>query len=421
MTAPRHDVLVVGGGPAGAATAYWLAKAGHEVVVVERTTFPRDKTCGDGLTPRAVRQLADMGIEDQVAAQHHRFDGLRTVTHGITLELARPSHPEYPDYGYVIRRRHLDQLVADHAVAAGATLWQGAEAVSPLLERGLLGGAMVRRKGSEAVEEVRARYVVVADDANSRFGRALGTSRNRSYPQGMAIRGYWESPRSADPWIESVLDVRDRNGNALPGYGWIFPLGDGTINVGIGLLSSFRDWKQVNTSHLMSEFAATAPGYWGISPETQLGPPTGGRLPMAGSVGPKSGPTFLVVGDAAGSVNPFNGEGIDYAYETGRLAADVLSEALTTGNGLALRRYPETLEAEFGLYFKVARGFAALIGRPALMRELTRVGMQSRPLMEWVLRIMANLLRPDEIGPAEAAYKAVATLARLVPEPSGRP
>jgi flavin-dependent dehydrogenase len=142
---------------------------------------------------------------------------------------------------------------------------------------------------------------------------------------------------------------------------------------------------------------------------------------MAGSVGPKAGPTFLVVGDAAGSVNPFNGEGIDYAYETGRLAADVLSEALTTGNGLALRRYPETLEAEFGLYFKVARGFAALIGRPALMKELTRVGMQSRPLMEWMLRIMANLLRPDEIGPAEVAYKAVATLARVVPERSTRP
>ena len=418
MTARRHDVLVVGGGPAGASTAYWLAKAGHDVVAVERKTFPRDKTCGDGLTPRAVRQLADMGLEDQVAKGHHRFDGLRAVAHGITLELPWPEHPDYPGYGYVIRRHDLDQIVADHAVAAGATLWQGTEAVAPLLDRGLLAGAVLRRAGEEATEEVRARYVVVADGANSRFGRALGTSRNRSYPQGMAIRGYWKSPRASDPWIESVLDVRDRHGNAMPGYGWIFPLGDGTINVGIGLLSSFRDWKQVNTSHLMAEFATTAPAYWGISPESQLGPPTGGRLPMAGSVGPKAGPTFLVVGDAAGSVNPFNGEGIDYAYETGRLAADVLSEALATGNGLALRRYPETLEATFGLYFKVARGFAALIGRPALMRELTRVGMQSRPLMEWVLRIMANLLRPDELGPAEAAYKAVAALARVVPEPN---
>jgi geranylgeranyl reductase family protein len=413
-----HDVLVVGGGPAGASTAYWLAEAGHDVVVVERKTFPRDKTCGDGLTPRAVKQLADMGLEEAIARDHHRFDGLRAVAHGITLELQWPDHPVYPSHGYVVRRRDLDQLVAEHAVKSGATLWQGAEAVAPVVDRGFVGGAQIKRKETCRVEEVRARYVVVADGSNSRFGRALGTTRDRAYPQGMAIRTYYESPMHADPWIESCLDLRDRDGNSLPGYGWVFPVGDGTINVGMGLLSTFRDWKSVNTSKLMDEWAATAPEYWGITPETRRGEPTGGRLPMGASIGPRVGPTWLAVGDAAGSVNPFNGEGIDYAYETGRLAADVLDEALTTGSGLALQRYDTTLTAEFGLYFKVARLFAQIIGRPALMRELTRVGMRSRSLMEWVLRIMANLLRPDEIGPAEAAYKAAAALARLIPEPS---
>jgi geranylgeranyl reductase family protein len=413
-----HDVLVVGGGPAGASTAYWLAEAGHDVVVCERKVFPRDKTCGDGLTPRAVKQLADMGVEDAIARDHHRFDGLRAVAHGITLELAWPEHPIYPSHGYVVRRRDLDQLVAEHAVKAGATLWQGAEVLAPLTSRGLVTGATVKRKDTGAVEEVQARYVVVADGSNSRFGRALGTTRNKAYPQGMAIRGYYESPLHDDPWIESCLDLRDRNGNSLPGYGWIFPVGDGTINVGMGLLSTFRDWKSVNTSRLMDEWAATAPDYWGIRPEGRIGEPTGGRLPMGASVGPRVGPTWLAVGDAAGSVNPFNGEGIDYAYETGRLAADVLDEALTTGSALALQRYDTTLEHEFGLYFKVARLFAHVIGRPALMRELTRVGMRSKSLMDWVLRIMANLLRPDELGPAEAAYKAAAALVRFVPEPS---
>ncbi|HUF32192.1 MAG TPA: geranylgeranyl reductase family protein [Acidimicrobiales bacterium] len=413
-----YDVLVVGGGPAGAATAYWLAEAGHRVLVVEKKVFPREKTCGDGLTPRAVHQLAEMGLEDAIARDHHRFDGLRTIAHGVTLELAWPDHPVFPSHGYVVRRRDLDQMVADHAVKAGATLWQGTEAVGPIFDRGLLTGASIKHKESGAVRDVTARYVVVADGSNSRFGRALGTSRIRSWPQGMAIRGYYESPMHDDPWIESALDVRDRNGASLPGYGWIFPVGDGTINVGIGLLSTFRDWKSVNTSHLMEEWAATAPAHWGITPEAKVGEPTGGRLPMGGSVGPKSGPTHLVVGDAAGSVNPFNGEGIDYAYETGRMAADVLDEALHTGNGLALQRYEQMLEAEYGLYFKVARTFVKIIGRPTLMRELTRVGMHSRPLMEWVLRIMANLLRPDEVGPAEAAYKVVAQLARVIPEPS---
>ncbi|HVM54910.1 MAG TPA: geranylgeranyl reductase family protein [Acidimicrobiales bacterium] len=414
------DVLVVGGGPAGAATGYWLAEAGHDVLVVEKKTFPRDKTCGDGLTPRAVKQLADMGLEDAVARDHHRFDGLRAVAHGISLELRWPEHPVYPSHGYVVRRRDLDRLVAEHAVKAGATVWQGAEAVAPVLDRGLVRGASIKTKESGAVEDVRARYVVVADGANSRFGRALGTARDRTYPQGMAIRGYYESPMHDDPWIESALDVRDRAGNSLPGYGWIFPVGDGTVNVGIGLLSTFRDWKSVNTSHLMEEWAATAPAYWGLSEETRLGPPTGGRLPMAGSVGPKSGPSFLVVGDAAGQINPFNGEGIDYAYETGRLAADVLDEAITTGSGLALQRYEQTLDREFALYYKVARLFVQLIGRPALMRELTRIGMHSRTLMEWVLAIMANLLKPEEVGPAEAVYKTVAALVRFAPEPRVR-
>jgi flavin-dependent dehydrogenase len=138
---------------------------------------------------------------------------------------------------------------------------------------------------------------------------------------------------------------------------------------------------------------------------------------MGGSVTPNVGPTWVIVGDAAGMINPFNGEGIDYAYETGRLAASLLDEALATGDGMALQRYPKLLDAEYALYWKVARLFAKVIGNPQLLHQLTRVGMQSRTLMEWVLRIMANLLRDDELGPAEAVYKTVATMVRAVPEP----
>jgi menaquinone-9 beta-reductase len=418
MTTDRHDVLVIGGGPAGSAAGFWLAKAGHDVCVLERKSFPRDKTCGDGLTPRAVHQLRAMGLEPAIAAHHHRHDGLRAVAHGITLELPWPEHPVYPNYGYVVRRRDLDQMVADHAAGAGATLLPSTEAVRPLLRDGLVTGAVVDDKASGETREIRARYVIVADGSLSRFGRALGAARNKSYPQGIAIRGYFESPISADPWIESCLDVHDRNGQTMPGYGWIFPLGDGTINVGIGLLSTFKGYKDVNTTHLMGEWAATAPERWGIDPDAMLAPPTGGRLPMAGSVNPKVGPNWLLVGDAAGSINPFNGEGIDYAYETARMAADLVDEALMTGTASSLARYTTVLDDEYGLYFKVARNFAKIIGQPVLMRELTRVGMRSQSLMEWVLRIMANLLRDDELGPAEAAYRSVARIARMVPDPA---
>ncbi len=415
----ERDVLVVGGGPAGAACAFWLADSGHDVLLVEKKRYPREKTCGDGLTPRAVRQLEDMGLGGQLAG-HHRFDGLRSIAFGKTLELQWPETPGFPRYGYVITRHDLDQLVAERAEKAGATVWQATEAVAPVVEDGRVRGATLARKapGSAPHEshEVRARYVVVADGANSRFGRALGTARNRAHPLGMAIRGYYQSPRHDEPWIESHLDVRDEGGNVLPGYGWIFPLGDGRVNVGVGLLSTFRHYKEINTSRLMEAFVRHAPSAWDIRPETSCGPPVGGRLPMGLSVGPRIGAGWLVVGDAGGAINPFNGEGIAYAYETGRYAAAAVHEALGTGDGTAaLAGYEERLRQEYELYFKVARAFVRLIGRPVLMRALVDTGMRSRTLMEWVLRIMANLLRPDELGPAEAAYRAVAALARLAP------
>jgi geranylgeranyl reductase family protein len=417
--------LVIGGGPSGAACAYWLARAGHDVIMLERKRYPREKTCGDGLTPRSVRQLEDMGLADELAGAGHRFEGLRSHGFGRTLELIWPGHPDLPGYGYVITRNDLDAVVAERAAKAGATVWEGTEALDPIIERGLVGGAVVRSKPAppaapsavaSTTVEVRARYTVVADGANSRFGRSLGTSRNRAYPLGMAIRGYWLSPRHDEPWIDSWLDIRDKSGNVLPGYGWIFPVGDGRINVGIGLLSTFHQWKAVNTTHLLQSFAEYAPPSWDIRPETACGSPTGGRLPMGMSVGPHAGPTWLVVGDAGGTINPFNGEGIAYAYETGRFAADAVHLALSTGDGMALQTYSQRVHDAYGLYYKVARAFVRIIGRPELMKVLVSTGMRSRPLMEWVLRIMANILRPEELGPAEAAYRAVAALARLVPE-----
>jgi flavin-dependent dehydrogenase len=201
----------------------------------------------------------------------------------------------------------------------------------------------------------------------------------------------------------------------MPGYGWIFPVGDGTINVGVGLLSTFKKFKDVNTSHLLDSYAHMIADRWGIDPAKPECRATSGKIPMGGSMFPKLGATHLVIGDAAGSVNPFNGEGIDYAYETARIAAGVLHDALRSGDASALQQYPDLLDAEYGQYFKVARLFARVIGRPALMRELSRVGIHSRTLMEWVLRIMANLLRPDEKGPAEVAYAMAARIVRLAP------
>ena len=416
------DVLVIGAGPSGSAAAYWLASRGLDVVVVEKKHFPRAKTCGDGLTPRSVRELAGMGLEPDLAAGHHRYEGLRSVAFGRSVEMRWPDHPDFPPYGYTITRFDLDALVAANAEKAGAELWQGAEAVAPLAPAGetdanghrCAGGATVLDRDRNTTSVVRARCTVIADGSLTRFGRELGTARVKAWPQGMAIRGYFSSPRHDDRFIESHLDIRDRDGSVVPGYGWIFPLGDGRVNVGIGLLSTSERWKGVNTTKLMEQFVDFAPDSWGISPETALGEPTGGRLPMGFAVGPRVGPDWVVVGDAAGSINPFNGEGIAYGYETGRIASEIVAAAVATGDLGRLAGYEERLQAEYGRYYAVARSFVKLIGNPTVMRACVGTGMYAKPTMEWMLRIMANLTRPELAGPPEAIYRSAAALSRLV-------
>jgi len=420
---PPFDVVIVGGGPSGSACAYWLAEAGWRVCLIEKKTFPREKTCGDGLTPRSVHQLIEMGLESEVAAHGHKYQGLRSFGFGASLELQWPEHPVFPNYGYTITRFNLDGLVAQHAVAHGATLLSGCEVVDvldlmPSLTDGLasVSGVVVKDKESGDVAEIRGRFIVVADGQNSRIGRQLGTNRNRDWPMGMALRGYYTSDRHDEPWIDSHLDIRDPNGDVVPGYGWIFPLGDGRVNVGVGLLSTGGAWKGVNTTKLQEYFVAQTAEAWGLNDETCLGPATGGRLPMGLAIGPRVGRNTLAVGDATGTVNPFNGEGIAYGYESGRLAAGVLGEALATNDERALALYDERMEANYGDYYKVARAFVRLISEPKILSVCVGAGLRIKPLMTELLAIMANLMDNSHRGPAEVGYKALVRLANAVPE-----
>jgi geranylgeranyl reductase family protein len=409
----QPEVLVVGGGPGGSAAAHWLAREGHDVLLVERKAYPREKTCGDGLTPRSIHQLTEMGFDFSVA-EFHRCGGLRAYSGGLMLELEWPEHSVYPNWGGVIRRLDLDRQVAALAEKQGVVIRTHTEA-RPVIDGGALQAVDLVADGE--TERVEPQVVVVADGSLSRFGRALGTQRDRRRPYGLAARGYFSSPRSGDGYLESHLDLRGRDGATIPGYGWIFPLGDGTVNVGVGVLSTFHRWKDVNTSILMDALVAAAPPSWEISPESSLGDPKGGKLPMSFSVGPKAGPNWVVVGDAAGAINPFNGEGIAYAYETGRIAARHVHAALAAGDRSLLHAYPQELEDVYGLYYRVAGAFVRAIGRPGVMRTLTQVGLRSRPLMEWVLRVMANLVDPSERTAGEAAYRMIERVVQAGPEP----
>ena len=407
------DVLVVGGGPAGSAAAHWLARDGHEVLLVEKHEFPREKTCGDGLTPRSIHQLTEMGF-DFAVPEFHRVAGLRAYSSELVLEMEWPDHPVFPKWGGVIRRADLDLQVARLAEKQGVAVRQHTTA-RPHLDEGRIGS--VELSGNGESEVVRPKVVVVADGSLSRFGRALGAGRDRGRPYGLAARAYFASQMSTDGFLESQLDLRDQSGATVPGYGWVFPLGDGTVNLGVGVLSTFHRWKQVNTSTLMEVMAASAPAHWGLTAESQISEVRGGKLPMSFSVGPLVGRNWVLIGDAAGAINPFNGEGIAYAYETGRMAAAHVTAALHADDLSLLWGYRDEVADTYDLYYRVARAFVRLIGQPGAMRTLTRIGLRSRPLMEWVLRVMANLLRPDERHVAEVAYSMIERVVRVGPEP----
>ncbi|MBA3691093.1 MAG: geranylgeranyl reductase family protein [Actinobacteria bacterium] len=385
------DVLVVGAGPGGAATAYHLARHGVDVTMVDKATFPREKVCGDGITPRGVASMLRMGVDPDDPG-FERVKGLRVYSRSATIELPWPELRSWPNYGLVRTRHDFDQLLVDRATKAGARLLQATEALAPTFDDGWVTGSTIRPAGDHGAESstVRARYVIAADGAASRFARPAGVRRDDSRPLGIAARRYYRSTYHPGPWFESWLDLWEGD-LLLPGYGWLFPVADGRINLGAGLLNTFKGFKDISAQRLFDAFATMLPAEWGISEETADGRVLSGPLPMSFNRVPQAVPGMLLVGDAAGAVNPFNGEGIAYAMECGELAAELVRDALVLNRPGIAHSYPLVLRERYGRYFSIGRGFARVIGKPALMGAATKYLLPKPVVMNFAMRLMTNL------------------------------
>jgi len=375
------QVLIIGGGPAGSVAASVLAQAGISTLIVERQTHPRPKTCGDVLDPAAIQQLDRIGVRVGDLTGALTLSGVRVHCGSRRTDRDWPRLPANAsghNVAYSIRRELLDHALLLRAQSCGVSVLEGHEAVAPIVERGFVRGASVRRPNGE-IEEFPARFTLVADGANSRFGRALGTYRNRDWPYATSIRGYWAAQKSSpgrllnqpadgDPSrVDLHLDLKGVDGRPLLGYGWVVPLCDGSLNIGLTVMSTSHGFRSVNTSALLSDFALRVSSDHPIDPHSPLSPPVSGRIPLGGSVGPNGGPTHLVVGDAAGSANPLTGAGIEYAVATGEIAGHVLTRAFESEDVTVLQSYPGLISQRFASTYRLGRAATQISAHPRIL------------------------------------------------------
>ncbi|WP_199431027.1 geranylgeranyl reductase family protein [Qaidamihabitans albus] len=421
-----HDaeVIVVGAGPAGSTVATYLARAGVDVLLLEKTAFPREKVCGDGLTPRGVKQLIDLGLDTSQEAGWVHSRGLRILTGELTLELDWPDLASYPAYGVSRTRHDFDDLLARTAMKAGARLHERTTVTGAITDERTGRVVGVQGKAGEDKRPVayRAPLVLACDGVSARLALSVGIDKDEKRPMGVAVRRYYRSPRHDDPFIEGHLELWDRSDPArprlLPGYGWAFPLGDGTVNVGLGILSTSKAFRNTDYRALLRSWLDSTPEEWGYREENAVGRIGGAGLPMGFNRTPHYRDGLLLLGDAGGMVSPFNGEGISAAMESAQLAAEHVVQALARPEGPSrervLRRYPEALAEEMGGYYRLGNAFARAIGKPAVMRAATKYGLRVNPLIPLVYKGLSGCF--DAKG-GDLVDRLISAASRLTPAP----
>ncbi|WP_029110611.1 menaquinone reductase [Mycobacterium sp. URHD0025] len=378
----KADVVVVGAGPAGSAAAAWAARAGRDVLVIDAAEFPRDKSCGDGLTPRAVAELERLGMGPwlDTRIRHH---GLRMSGFGADVEVRWPG-PSFPSTGSAVPRTELDDRIRSVAADDGAKMRLGTKAVGVNYDsRGRVESVLLDDGAT-----VRCDHLIVADGARSTLGRVLGREWHKQTVYGTAIRGYIATPRSDEPWITSHLELRSPEGQVLPGYGWIFPLGNGEVNIGVGALATAKRPAHAALRPLLSYYTQLRREEWGFSGEPRAA--LSALLPMGGAVSGVAGPNWMLVGDAAACINPLNGEGIDYGLETGRLAAELV------GSGDYSLAWPALLQDHYAQGFSIARRLALLLTLPRFLPASGPLAVRSSFLMTIAVRVMGNLVTEED-------------------------
>jgi geranylgeranyl reductase family protein len=358
----RFDVAIVGGGPAGSAAAWQARQTGADVVVLDKAEFPRDKPCGDGLTARAVSYLQKMGLAEQIT-RFHRVNRVRVFSPSA-WELSFPRRPGMPDHGHVARRPELDTLLLKHAESAGAEVRQSAEVTGPVLDdTGRVTGVTLK-----SGEKVLANAVIAADGAYSLIKRALKLDSEYNGYSAIAIRAEMSADRADTDSLDIYLKLAFQ-GDQLPGYGWVFPLGGGRVNIGLGYVNSYKNWQAINATAFLGEFLATLPRDWELPAIDELKKSKtvrAWRLPMGFTAWPPWRPGVLFTGDSLGAGKPASGAGISKALESGLAAGECAVAALTNAGPDDFTNYAQRMQAAWGREYRRGRVFHKLAGIPSI-------------------------------------------------------
>lgn len=326
------DALVVGGGPAGCAAAITMARSGHRVALIERSAGDPRHPWAALATSAAMRQLRVLDVEPA----GHRISQLRLTTQSTSLlrSLGDASLT-------VIRRPDVDHQLLSIAEGLGVEVLLGHEATRPMIERGFVRGAAVVNDGSE--RNLSAEYVVIADGANSTFGRALGTHRRRDLPYLTCASGTWDTPLSRVVECDVIVGLRRGDDEVMPGHGWVAPDGRGSATITVVIPSTARDASAANPLAVLDATVRSVAQRWSLDPDRPSIEPRTLRLPVGRSVSPIVGPTFVVVGDGAATTDPFSALGLGPALASGTMAGERVATAIATGASAPLQSYPDDL------------------------------------------------------------------------------
>ena len=377
------DALVVGGGPAGAAAAARLAARGFTAIVVDRATFPRDKVCGDFVGPAALAELADLGVTgtEAFAATNTVGECALHVDGNQLGVLAIPQVGGLPAYGRVIPRRYLDAWVLDAARHAGATVLDGRKVTA--IERAP-DAVTVRGHSAAGPWQLRTRLLVGADGSNSIIARALRGAVPPRQDRIVAVRAYFDDVDGPAGQADVCLCS-----DSFPGYAWLFPCGGGQANVGVGMVASTYPQAGRNLRELLLALIAEDPSLRHRLRAARLrGRVLGFPLTTYNPRLALTGDRLMLVGDAAGLINPLNGEGIQYALHSARWAADVAADRLASGrlDAASLAGYEQRVHHSLSQDMAFSRLMIQLIRNRAL-----------NPVWLRALRIIASraIIDPD--------------------------